>query len=196
MEKIEQEGVEEVESTQLEDNAETHETNDSEGESPASTESTERVLSDSEYQEYRKLKRLSEKDSQKDGQEYDQKSEVSNSADVEELIFASAGITSDAAREAAKKLVKLGEAKNLMEATKDDFVQAKEQSAAADTTRQAATPPSSRRVPTQRKDTVEYWVDREGLPESQELRHKVVQERRKKRSDKNMFGTPRKVIIQ
>ena len=192
MEKIENE----VEETNLEDNADAYESNDSEGESDSRPETDEgRTLSDSEYQEYRKLKRLSEKGNQEGSQET-KSNEVSNSADVEELIFQNAGITSDEARAAAKKLVKLGEAANLMEATKDEFVQMKQDKASQVQAVTEATPTPSRRVPSTRQDTVESWVDRDGLPENQELRFKVIQERRKRRSSQSMFGSPRNVIIK
>jgi hypothetical protein len=83
-----------------------------------------------------------------------------------------------------------------MEAVKDEFVQMKQQSHAADETRQEATPSPSRRVPTQRKDTVEYWVNQDGLPEDFELKKKVIEERRKKHSGNSMFGSPRNLTIK
>lgn len=191
MEKIENE----VEET-LEDNQEQN-GNNSEGESPSDApESDGKVLSDSEYQEYRKLKRLSEKGSKESEESSSESKEINNSADVEALIFANAGITDESAIRAAKKLVALGEASNLMEATKDDFVVQKQENAEADSSRKTATPPSSNRVPAQKKDTVEHWVDREGLPENAELRYKVVEARRAKRGGQQMFGSPRKVVIK
>lgn len=122
--------------------------------------------------------------------------EVSNSADVEELIFANAGITSAEAREAAKKLVRLGDAANLMEATKDEYVMNKQATAQADETRQEATPAPSRRVPSQNKDSVDAWINKPGLPDNQELRFKVVEARRKQRSGSSMFGSERNITIQ
>lgn len=180
----------------LEDNQEEN-GNDNEGESQSDApESEGKTISDSDYQEYRKLKRLSEKGTKSSEESSDQGKEINNSADVEALIFANAGITDESAMATAKKLVALGEAKTLMEATKDDLVVSKQGNAEADTERKTATPSSSHRTPTQNKDTVEHWVDREGLPENQELRYKVIEARRAKRGGTRMFGTPRNVVIK
>ena len=191
MEQIEKDAVEET----LEANTEANESNDSDGESSSDApESAEQTFTDSEYQEYRKLKRLSEKSAKEGGEESHK--EVSTSSDVEALTFEVMGVADESVQALARQMVKVGEASNLKEAINSDLVQGKMENANADSTRKNATPPSSNRTPSVRKDTVEHWVDRDGLPENTDLRYKVIEARRAKRGGKQMFGSPRSVIIK
>lgn len=123
-----------------------------------------------------------------------QNKEVSNSVELEELIFANAGITDEAAKEAARKLVRLGEAKNLTDATQDEFVQNKQNTASEEQTHRKATPRPSQRVPTTRRDSPEYWIEKDELPEDQNLKMEVIKKKRELRKNTNKFGSGNRTI--
>lgn len=174
--------------------------NDSEGASASDANASDgKVLSEAEYQEYRKLKRISEKstkESSESSEETGSQEVTSPNKEVEELTFEVLGVNNEEAKDLARKMVRLGEASSLKEAVNSDLVKAKVEAAATQEAVESATPSSSRRTPTTNKDTVEYWVDREGLPENQALRFEVVKARRAKRNSQSMFGTPRKITIK
>lgn len=185
---------------QLEANAEQHESNDSEGASQSDAQSSSgQVLTDEEYQEYRKLKRLQEKGSfQKDDQNGDSQKgpEVASTDRVEELEFKVLGVADEEAKKLAKDLVKSGVVQSVEDAVNHPVVQHALSEKAEAQAITDATPAPSKRVPTTKKDTVEYWIGKDELPDDQELRFKVIEAERTARSKQTKFGQSTNIVIK
>lgn len=111
-----------------------------------------------------------------------------NTPDYAELAYLAAKGIDDAAEIEFVKKISNTSGLSLQDTIKDEFVQAKLKSMREAAAVEDAVPRGTKRSNTQARDNVDYWIAKGELPEDVDLRRKVVNERIKRETQKNVFG--------
>lgn len=123
--------------------------------------------------------------------EHKESKQVTNKSDFDygELAFLAAkGVEADDEISFVQQII-ANTGRTLREVVSDDYVQSKLKSMREARTVEDAVPKGTKRSGTQARDNVDYWIAKNELPDDVDLRRKVVNERIRRETQRDVFGS-------